>query len=150
MTETQLEKNWELLQNISDEMEDTTEEINKELRKIEESLIETKLGVSVWTNKTFHIITDNYDNEYKLGFCKYKREWKFVCRKFENDKFIGKMYPILEGNRIMRVKACQLITDLFIELVKKSKSFLDDTKKAKKQIEDTNIQEKIEELKKFF
>ena len=126
----QLEKDWDSLLEISENMTDTTEAVNTLITDIENDLNDLKLGVSVWCDTQFTIVISGKEQQFKLGFCKYKYNWRMVCRQIEtngdSEYFVGRMYPIIESYRIMRLKACHHIPELIRDMKNKAKGFTSD------------------------
>jgi len=139
----QLVKDWDTLLEISEEMTDTTEAVNNLITEIENDLNELKLGVSVWCETPFSITISGKDQQFKLGFCKYKYNWRMVCRQTETrgdaEFFVGKMYPIIESYRIMRLKACHHIPELISSMKIKAGSFKKDIGDSLKSLRESEM-----------
>jgi len=145
---TVLQVKWEELENISEEMEENTESINENLKKLQEALVNLKIGVSSWSSSTFEMREGPDLNNYKVGFCKHSYDWKFVVRKIDEDgNFVGRMFPLVESSRILRIRSCKLLHEVLENIGSKAQTFVKDTKEANESIKDEQLTEKIQELK---
>lgn len=128
------------LNQISQSLNESTNELNNTIKIIEERLVSMSLGVSAWTDNSISVEFNGNKNFYKIGFCRFKdnkqnkEEWRIVYQKVyqgQGDKKDGYVSPLLYSPRIIRMEGCKLIDELINKLLEKAEKFLTD-------ISDTN------------
>ena len=71
-------------------------------------------------------ITNNRENNYKIGFCRVKDDWRIVCQRFDTrdgGNLYGKLIPLLYTQRIVRMEAVSIIEELIKKLTEKTESY---------------------------
>lgn len=117
----------EKLNNISDNLNKKTQEMNENIESVEKTLVKSGIGVSVWTDNTFAVVNaEGRKNEYRIGFCRIADEWKIVCQVVYDDGKGGRVIPLLTATRIVRMESVALLEELVNKLMEKAEAFLKD------------------------
>lgn len=131
------------LARISDNLNKSTTEMNDKIKSLEQALINSSIGVSVWTDNYFTIQSNGRDSYYKIGFCRIKDDWRIVCQRYstEGQNLFGRLIPLLFAQRIIRMEAVTLIDELIQKLTEKAESFLSDVEEKKAILSNMELSE---------
>jgi uncharacterized protein YoxC len=125
----------EKLNNISDNLNKKTQEMNENIESVEKTLVKSGIGVSVWTDNTFSVTnTEGRTNTYRIGFCRIADEWKIVCQVVYEDGKGGRVIPLLTATRIVRMEAVALLDELVTKLMEKAEAFLKDVTEKNEKV----------------
>lgn len=89
-----------------------SDRLNALIDDFEESLVDSKVGVSAWISGEF----THADGRWQLGFMKLAGIWSVVVREGED----GKPTPLKTAPRAVRVGALELFGELVEELTRRA------------------------------
>lgn len=145
-----VEENLKVLEEVSTKLSEATDELSRELERVESRLNQLNVGVTAWlpnllcTTSMGHTDGCVQKEAYRFGYAKGNRGWGFYVKKvlityssledtapYTTDEL---RHHLADAPRKVRVEALPLLGDLIEALAEKAKTFLEGIKAARKQV----------------
>ena len=146
---SKLNESLERLSILAAQLNDETDQVNSVIANVEHKLSTLKLGVSVWlSGERGPIVLGEFEGGggWHLGYTKVGGQWRLVTRPvlgnaatpFElavSELGSGKVVPLLEAPRLVRVEACGHLEHLVEDLSARITGFIRAIETAKNAVQ---------------
>lgn len=125
---------FERISQLAQQLNDSSDEINRVIRQANEKLGDMNIGLEVWLDEQSDPGLD--DEGMILGYAKAEDGWQLVVKSLRVRAVIGQIAePLTKQSRNVRVRAVGLIPKLLSRIADQAETLLDGIKGAKQELE---------------